>query len=145
MAPQTDQESGDRGHRQVEHTADLALEIWARSEEGVLEEGLRALVAILTDGAKISPNARREVQLEALDPEDRLVRWLNEVLYLATVEGFLACEARIQLTPRGVRAVLAGEAESGSRLQAEIKSVTYHGLALSRQDGRLTARVVFDV
>jgi SHS2 domain-containing protein len=145
MAPQADQESGDRGHRQVEHTADLALEIWGPTEEAVLEEGLFALVAILTGGATVAPRQSRTVGIEALDPEDRLVRWLNEVLYLATVEGFLACDAQIELTERGIRARLRGEAGSNRRLETEIKSVTYHGLSLSRQDGRLTARVVLDV
>jgi SHS2 domain-containing protein len=145
MAPQADQESGDRGHRQVEHTADLALEIWAPSEEEVLEEGLKALVGILTGGARVAPRHSREVAIEALDPEDRLVRWLNEVLYLATVERFLACEAQIQLTPGGIHARLRGETDGRTRLQTEVKSVTYHGLALSRQDGGLIARVVLDV
>lgn len=145
MAPQANQESGHRGHRQVEHTADLALEIWAASEEDVLEEGLLALVGILTGGARIAPSQSRKVEIEALDPEDRLVRWLNEVLYLATVERFLACEAQIELTERGIRAELRGEAERSARLETEVKSVTYHGLSLSRQDGRLIARVVLDV
>ena len=31
-----------RGHRQIEHTADLALEVWAPSEEELLEEAAQA-------------------------------------------------------------------------------------------------------
>lgn len=145
MAPRTDQESGQQGHRQLEHTADLALEIWAASEEAVLEEGLRALVGILTGGARVAPSHSLEVAIDALDPEDRLVRWLNELLYLATVQGFLACEAEIDLHPGGIRARLRGEAGGKTRLATEVKSVTYHGLRLSRQNGRLSARVVLDV
>ena len=57
----------DRGHRSVEHTADLAVELWAPDEPTLLAEGARALVELLTEGAAIHATAERTVELTALD------------------------------------------------------------------------------
>jgi SHS2 domain-containing protein len=134
------------GHRQIDHTADLALEIWAPTEAELLAEGARALVGILTDGAALAARDARDIRLEALDREDRLVRWLNEVLVLAVPGGFLAAEARLELTGEtGLRAALRGEAGAAKRVVTELKAATYHDLALTHDDRGWRARVVIDV
>lgn len=139
----------DRGHRQVEHTADLALEVWAADEAQLLEEAMQAVVEILTGGARLSPNANRVVELDALDSEDRLVRWLNEILYLAMVEGFTPCEASITLREAGLRAELRGDARADpgdpGPLVTEIKSATYHALRVEVSPEQARARIVLDV
>lgn len=133
------------GHRQLDHTADLALEIWGPDETAVLHEGMRALVAILTDDVTVGGDDERTIVLETLDPADRLVQWLNEVLYLATVEGFAADRAELELYEGGLRARLRGRADGADLLTTEIKSATYHDLALDHTDAGVVARVVLDV
>lgn len=124
----------------------MALEIWAPSEEALLEEAARAVVGILTGGAEIGTQEERSVDLEALDPPDRLVRFLNEILYLATIEGFLCASAVVELRPGGLRGTLLGEGDGFDRLTTEIKSATYHDLRLVRRDdGTYWAQVVMDV
>lgn len=131
------------GHRQVEHTADLAIELWAESEEGLLREGARALAEILAEQQSFSPDETRAVEIESIDPGDRLVQWLNELIYLATTEGFLVIDADIDLTPGGLTAAVHGTSHDG--LPAEIKSATYHDLQLHERDGGWHAHVVLDV
>jgi SHS2 domain-containing protein len=133
------------GHRQIAHTADLALELWAPSEETLLLEGARALVEILTEGAPIAGRERRVVEVESVDPEDRLVRWLNEVLVLAVTEGFLLSDAELTLREGGLRGECAGEAGAAGKIRTELKSVTYHDLRLEHREGRWTAQIVVDV
>ncbi len=134
-----------RGHRSLEHTADLAVELWAPDEPTLLVEGARALVELLTEGAAIHATAQRAVELVALDAEDRLVRWLGEVLYLAAVEGFLVHDAVLELPDGGLRGTVRGQAHAADRLRTEIKAVTYHDLRLERGPTGVRARVVFDV
>jgi SHS2 domain-containing protein len=133
------------GHRQIDHTADLALRLWGPTEVEVLCEAMRAVVEILTEQAEIRPVDARAVEVDALDPEDRLVRWINEILYLATVEGFVAAQAEIELLPEGLRAVLRGEAGAKDRIVTEIKSATYHDLQLRQEGSQVVAQVVMDV
>ncbi len=135
----------DRGHRSIEHTADLAVELWAPDEPALLVEGARALVELLTGGAAIDATAERTLELTAIDAEDRLVRWLAEVLYLASFEGFLVDDATLELSGASLRATVRGQSDAADKLETEIKAVTYHDLRLERGPSGVRARVVFDV
>lgn len=103
------------------------------------------MVAIMTDEAQVHPAQAKRVSLEAVDPEDRLVRWLNEVLVLATMEGFVLADAELDLHDGGLHAELRGQPDSHRLIQHELKSVTYHDLELRREAGRFVGRVVIDV
>jgi SHS2 domain-containing protein len=132
------------GHRPLEHTADLALEIWADDLPSLLVEAARALIEILTDGATLVPMAERPIEVDAIDDEDRLVRWLNEVIFLALTEGFLVVDADLEPTPAGLRGHVRGSIDART-IVTEVKSATYHDLALTRTEQGLRARVVLDV
>ena len=133
------------GHRQIEHTADLAFELWADDFGGLLAEAARAVVAVLTDGRAPAGTDVREVELAAFDDGDRLVRWLNEVLYLAIVQGFLVNDATLAITPDGLRGQARGCSGARDAVVTEVKSATYHDLVVRNDGGRWTARVVMDV
>ena len=137
--------SAPRGHHQLDHTADLVLAFWAPTEAELLVEAARALVEVLTNGAHISAEQRRRVRIDALDRADRLVRWLNEVLVLATVDGFVLADADLCLDDQGLDASMRGQADGLCLVCTELKSVTYHDLELRRDGDRFVGRVVVDV
>ena len=132
------------GHRPIDHTADLAIELWADDLPALLAEGARALVEILTDGATLVATAERPIELDAIDDEDRLVRFLNEVVWLALGEGFLVVDATLEPTPTGLRGHVRGSLDAG-KIVTEVKSATYHDLTLTRTPEGLRAQVVIDV
>ena len=135
-----------RGHRHIDHTADIALALWAPTEEELLLEGASAIVAVITEGASVEHNALREVEVSSIDGADRLVQWLNEVLVLAITDGFLFADAELTLRPDGLHAKVVGETGDASRIRTELKSVTYHDLVLERDEtGGFVAQVVVDV
>lgn len=138
-------EHASAGAREVEHTADLALELWGPDEPGMLEAGAAAVVGVLTDGADVSAHDARSVELVAIDAEDRLVRWLSEVLYWASVEGFLVARAELQVTEQGLVGKAFGREGSTHLLKTEIKAATYHQLEVIRTPGRVQAVIVLDV
>lgn len=139
-----DETEPDAGHRQVEHTADVALELWGPNEAALLEQGALAVVELLTDGATVAATEERELELEAIDDGDRLVRWLNEVLWLAMVEGFVVAAASFDLEDPG-RLRVRVRGDRTTPIATEIKSATYHDLQIVREGSRLRARVVLDV
>ena len=98
---------------------------------------MRAVVAVLVGGATIEARDERSVELESIDAQDRLVRWLNEVIYLATAAAFIPAEATIELREGGLVATLRGEADAAHRLETEVKSATYHGPSPRARRGRL--------
>ncbi len=103
------------------------------------------MVGLLTDDAKVSADDVRAVKLEAMDAEDRLVRWLSEVLYWASVEGFLVARAELTVTEDGLEGRALGREDSRGLLKTEIKAATYHDLHVIADAERVVARVVLDV
>jgi SHS2 domain-containing protein len=122
-----------RGHEQTDHTADLGLRFWAPTEAELLVEAARALTDVLTGGKALAARASRHVRVEALDPEDRLVQWLNEVLVLATVQGMLFVDAELSLGQGGELEAELELVHDPSAIVTELKSVTYHALELHRR------------
>lgn len=105
----------------------------------------QAVVHLLTDGASVQSLARRPLELEAVDAEDRLVRWLNEILVLATLEGFVLADAELELRAGGLQATVAGQPDAFRLLRNELKCVTYHEVQLCRERDRVVGKVVVDV
>jgi SHS2 domain-containing protein len=131
--------------RHVEHTADLAIELRAPTEEELLQLGATALISMLVEGEPAPGEERRDLHVDALDPEDRLVQWLNEVMLVATVDGFVASSCRVTLNGTGLDALLTGRSEAWQAIEQELKSVTYHDLVLRTDDEGWFARIVIDV
>lgn len=141
-----------RGFRPIDHTADLALEVWADDEPGLLVAAMEGLVALLSEGgdpaAVTGAPETRVFRVHGVDPEDRLVRWLAELLYLASAEGFLPLHAELRLRDddgSDLDATVHGLGAAGGRLGTDIKAVTHHGVHLVRTPGRIAATVVLDV
>ncbi len=100
----------------------------------------------MTGNAAVRPDTTRTIRIEAADAEERLVRFANEVIYLATSQGFLLSDADIIVYPDKLVATVAGEENAHARLETEIKSATYHDLQVKRsEDGNLRAQLVVDV
>jgi SHS2 domain-containing protein len=128
--------------RWVEHTAELELEIEARSRADVFAEALAAFAELVGDAR--GPPAAREVEVEADEDSMLLVEWLGELIYLSEAEGFVPERvASLQFGEGRLRARVEGH-EGESRYL--VKGVTLHRLELRRQDdGGWGARVVLDV
>jgi SHS2 domain-containing protein len=132
-----------RGHREVEHTADCGLEVWAPDLPGLMEEAARGLFELM--GVEISEESRchRQLEIGADDREQLLVSFLEELLFIADSEevafdGFLLNLVETNLLAR----LEGGYIVSKSR---EIKAVTYHYLEISETKRGLKTSVIFDV
>jgi SHS2 domain-containing protein len=129
-------------YRWVDHTAEVELEIEAAGEREVLEEALRALAELLgIDHA--GGDEQRSVGVEAGDRPALLAGWIEELIFLAESEGFVATRVdSVDVSERSVRATVAGVLGEPPPL---VKAVTYHRLAFEPAGDGYVARVVLDV
>jgi SHS2 domain-containing protein len=135
-------------YRQIPHTADLAWRIWGNSLPELFENAARALTATMADLRFIRRSLTREVTLESIDREALLVDWLNHLLYLFDVDGFLGRDFKItSLSPESLEARIEGEIFDPERHREKtaVKAATYHHLEISQQEGRWQATVVLDL
>ena len=132
-----------QGHRELEHTADWALEVWAPDMAALLVEAARGMYGLMDVALAAEPRESRRLELAAADRESLLVDFLAELLYLAESEG-LAFD-RLDLAAADGR--LQGSLE-GAPIEShtkDIKAVTYHRLKVRDTECGLLTRIVFDV
>lgn len=137
-----------RGHREVEHTADLAFEVWAPDLAGLYAESVRALAALCYDRDAVEPHQRRRLQIRGDSREERLVRWLQEVYLLVEGDLWLTADAvDVRVEGDSIEGTLLGEPHDPDRhtLYTEIKAVTYHEMDIRQRDGSWHTTVIVDV
>ena len=131
-------------YRWVDHTAEVELEIEAAGEREVLEEAVRAVAELLGVHTP-SSTTERELTANAPDRPTLLAAWIEELVFLAESEGFVATRIEsIDVSERSVRATVAGVLGEPPPL---IKAVTYHRLEFAprARGGGYGARVILDV
>ena len=133
----------ERGHREVEHTADWELEVWAPDLTGLLEESARGLYELM--GVEVSEVSRshRRLELASDDREQLLVSFLEELLFLAESENIAFDGYLLNARDTNLLARLEG-GEILSRAK-EVKAVTFHRLEIEESKRGLTTRIIFDV
>ncbi len=130
--------------REIEHTADWALEVWAPTLAELFVDAARGMQALT--GAQAGSGAVRHLRLElaAVDAEALLVAWLQELLFYTESEGLVFDLFEIEsLSSTVLRAQVVGRL--ASRLDKVIKAVTYHNLAIRAIPDGFSVTLVFDV
>ena len=134
-------------HEFFDHTSELGLRVRASSFAELLAEAARGLGKLMLRGRPPSSTGRwRALEVNATDREALLVDWLNELIFHAEVELWVAVEIEIvaasdtMLSARA-RGVAVDEAP------ALVKAATHHGLFVRQVGGggEVEAEVVLDV
>lgn len=152
-----------RGVREIEHTADLGMEVEAASLQELFERAATGMMALVRadddrplDRPRDEPAAELStapavrslrIELDGDEPDIAalLVRWLRELLYLQEVAGFVYRDATFRrLDGSGLRASVRPDPDPSRQIR-ELKGVTYHGLEVERDGDRWRARVIFDI
>ena len=143
-------------YRWIDHTSEVEIAIEAGSEREVLEDALAALRDLLGFGSAVAGPEQRTVTVSAPDRPALLAAWLEELVYLAESEGFVALRVERlvvgeELSPSArsstivdnlLCAVVAGVVDHPPPL---VKAVTYHRLAFAPAGAGYVANVVLDV
>jgi SHS2 domain-containing protein len=148
---------GKAPFRELDHTADLRVEVQGKDEPDLFRNAVKSLYILL--GLPEPPDRREAVCAERLeihgeDAEEALVALLGELLYKAGVE-----RRRLNLRELSVRScvdsgggytvVLGGDWQdvrnADTAGEREIKAVTYHDVQIRRTPGGWSARIVMDL
>ena len=141
--------NSDRGSfREIEHTADLGIEVTAPDLSGLFATAAEALFALIADPKTIAP--REEIRVTACGdgPEELLHAWLRELLSEFNLNGFVGARCDIaRITNNSVDGKIKGERLDlkRHRFYTEIKGVTYHEFKVWQENGSWHARIIFDV
>jgi SHS2 domain-containing protein len=132
-------------HERRDHTSEIELHVRAGSLGDLLAEAGRALAEVELTSANCVPGGpARTIRVSSSDREALLVAWLNELIFLADIDRWVAMDFSIDLADETeVRA-----RASGVTLQwapSRVKAATFHGLRVEDVPGGLEADVILDV
>ncbi len=134
--------------REIEHTADLAVETTGITFPDLLAVSGEALFTLIADPENIEVRDEIVVSASGDGPEELLHAWLCELLARFNIDGFVGKNCTIdQITAGRVDGRIRGEKLDLARhgFRTEIKGVTYHDFRVWQQDGVWHARIIFDV
>jgi protein archease len=132
-------------HELREHTGEIVLRVRAPSLSALFIEAARGLAELSLGREQAEPSGSpRTLSVAARDPAALLVDWLNELIYLAEAERWVALEFEgVEATSTTLR--LRARGATLDRAPSLIKAATLHGLHLVRENGTMQADVVLDV
>lgn len=131
------------GYRQLSHTADIELKIWANDFRELLHQAALAINEICGIEYSTTERSRKEIVIQANDLESILVAFLSEITFmLETVQvAYIDMDGKME----------------GSRLEAyvtfspivkqekEIKAITWHRLRIKKTKEGLSVNIVVDI
>lgn len=131
------------GFKEVQHTADWALQVWAPDLAGLFVQAALGMQKLM--GVQLSDGLRgwRRIDHEAEDHESLIINFLNDILFW--IETDQLGSDRFDLLIEGKH--LHGFAETApvESISKEIKAVTFHLLRIDRNDDLFQTTIVFDV
>jgi SHS2 domain-containing protein len=136
--------------REIDHPADLGLDLTGAEPGAVLEAAQRGLVQLLFgETPNLPAEEERTIRLPADGYPELLKDWCERLYRMIEEDAFVPLESRVdEVSPEGVRARVRG-ARVSRETQAsasELKAVTWHQLAFEpAPGGGWRGRVIFDV
>lgn len=131
------------GFREIAHTADWELEVWAPDLIALLSQAARGMYQLAGIKLISKPRVSRYITLQMKDPETMLVDFLNELLYLSDSEnlGF----DHFDLLFRNDHLIAEVNGAKIASIEKEIKAATYHNLIINQTGQGFITKIVFDV
>lgn len=136
-----------RGHRYLEHTADVGVEAWGPDLRAAFAEAAVALFELMVDLTTIEERAERRFSIAATDLEDLLVGWLSELIAGVDSDGMLFRRFEVDaLDPTTLEARGWGERIDvhRHRLRTAVKAATYHAISVV-PGSPASVRVILDL
>lgn len=132
----------------LDHPAEVGLRAWGPTPSAAFAAAAEGLLWVVVDPATVRVAEWRDVGVEAADPGDLLVAWLNELLYLLDAEGFVPARCEVERwAPTSLAARVGGEPVDPRRhdFRTEVKTVTHHDVRVEERDGAWWVHAILDV
>jgi SHS2 domain-containing protein len=134
------------GFQILPHTSEMALEVTAWDWATFYRSAAEGLLAVYGLSPGKHATAKLERSFAAETPEDIVVSWLSELIFLVGTERLVPAGFEVlKAGPQELRVVINGNRAEQIILEREIKAVTYHGLKVESGPAGMKARIILDV
>lgn len=129
----------------LDHTADVAFEVWGKSFEELVENASYAFYNAFVHLDKIDEKEVKEVEVGGDELDILLYRWLNELLFLFDTEFFAAKKVKVTFEDFKVKGVLTGSKFKREAVKVQPKAITMHYFRVEKRNDEYYAFIVVDI
>jgi SHS2 domain-containing protein len=135
------------GVREVDHSGDIALEVWGATRAELFANATRGLCGLMT-WSRVDPIRERRLEVRAGNLSDLLVDWLSAVILSAATHAELYAGATMETADEEVAAGTLRAAPldpQNHELRFDVKAATYHDVMVECTPAGYHAHIVFDL
>ncbi len=136
-------------YRFVDHTADVAFEVFGSSLEELIVNATQAFYEAFVYVEKLDENRKLEIDVEADSADYLLYNWLNELLFAFDTQFFGGKFVEsVEVKEKGgliAKGVVVGGTLKPEIVKVEPKAITLHDFVVEKKNGMLYAYVVVDI
>jgi len=133
----------EAGYREIEHTADWELQVWAPDLPSLLKTAAQGMYALSLTKLAADPREIRQFEIPFLDRESLLVDFLSELLFYGENQGIAFDVYQLDFNGSSIKVQAFGAPILGQA--KEIKAVTYHRMQVRETERGLEVNIIFDV
>lgn len=141
-----------RGFDHLEHTADVLIEARAPSLSEAFEIAALATYEVMTDTSRVEPRVKVEVEVEGLDLQNLLYRWIEELIVYTDSQRLVFSRFKVKEIEIGqdyakLKAEAWGEEFNPEKhvSRTVVKAMTYAQMSMVEREGCWTLRFVVDI
>ncbi len=131
------------GFKELAHTADVALQVWAPDLTELFIQAARGMIFLMRPSLGADHFYDINLDIKESDIENLLVSFLNELLWEIQVKKMALDEIKIAL--QGTHLTGSIKIMPIDYYEREIKAVTYNNLKIKSTKQGFKATIVFDV
>lgn len=143
----------ERGHKTLEHTADMGILGWGPSPREAFEEIALAMFELIVETEGLEATREIDLTCDGGELRELLVEFLNKLLLKADIEEMAFIEVRVdrldKVEDHWVVAAKAGGVQKRDvkdKLLTEVKAATYYGAFVEDDgSGKWEAQCVVDL
>ncbi|MBP2132798.1 SHS2 domain-containing protein [Methanomicrobium sp. W14] len=132
---------------ELDHTADFLFRCRGKTLNELFSEAASAMFSVMFGSDVKSCLIKKEITLSSDSPENLLVDFLSELLFVFEIDDIAFSRADVDIRDNSLSAVVYGEEFNISRHSGgtEIKGISRSGLKLVKSDNMYQTDIIFDV
>lgn len=132
-------------YRFIDHTADVAFEVYGKNMEELLENSAYAFYEAFVDTSRLKGSEKKVFDVEAEEEDLLLYRFLNELLFLLETHFFAGRKVKVRIDGNKATAEIEGGRVVREAIKVEPKAITMHKFGIRKDGDRLVTFIVVDI
>ena len=140
-----------KGHKFLDHTADIKVEAWGETLEEAFEAAGTAFYDVMLDVEKVDKRIEKRIKVTGFDIMSLLFNWIDQLILIFELDNLVFRDFKVDIRINGedyrLEALGFGEEYKKEKhgYKVHVKAMTYHEMEIIEEGDRVVIRYVVDI